>query len=204
MKKVLFLILISIVISNTFQFEIQEDLLERYKLLNTFVRLYSNNKVEIGIDNKKGLYCKANDYIEVMNTIFEFPSSHAISPFSLFPFKIEIFEILNKIQEINQTKFNPLVFSAIMTSYNLMYNLYSDKIFINNYLEKHNLTQYKNIQHCELKNFENYFPKHILGRYSLEKHHFKVLNEFGYRDLGLDDLIFVYDNIIKQILNNKF
>ena len=181
-------------------FEKKLDLIKRYNLYKT-IKDVSNNNLNAEMHPNKGLYCKANNYIAAGSITSNIPIENSICPHYLFPFKFEIYSYLEAIPFLKQGIGKDQKLSVYVLVYYVLYYLYADKTYINNYIEKNKLEIYKNLDLIINKNIEDFFPKTILGKSSLNKHHYESMsNKSMVLQENTIELLHVYENVINSII----
>lgn len=171
-------VVLLLLISATTQYEDIEGRTKRYKFYSD-IRKFSNYTLDVAVDPYNGLYCQARDFIEIGQRTLRVPSSHAMCPYYIFPFKFELVEILESAPGLKESLGREQKFSVFLLTYNIMYQLHSNKKFLTEYLENKKLTHYQNLEFKSIEGIENSFPKIILGKSTLDPEHFKLMADKG-------------------------
>lgn len=192
----LLIIFTSINIVNTY--EDQEGRVKRFKFYQD-IRKFSNYTMTVGVDPFNGLYCQADSFIPAGGKTLRVPKDHAMCPYYIFPFKFEIVEFLHAVKGLDNSIGKEQKFSVFVLVYNILYQLYANKVFLKEYIDKNNLTMYQNLEFDVIDNIENSFPKIILGKSTLEHEHFKLMAEKKISGDPSDELAYVYKSVLYQI-----
>jgi len=136
------------------------------------------------------------------------PKEFVVCPQSFFPFKLEIVEMIGSMKDYNDTSkigASSQGYGILLLTYELLYEFWSNKTFINNYIEKHDeLSIYKNNSINVDPSFKYSFPDIFLGKVSNEAEHSQLLRDKNYNfDSDLEKLGHVFREMQVKIAQSK-
>lgn len=169
---------------------------------------FSQDQMEIIYDDEisKGTKCIATSYIPQNSEIIKVPNEYIISSFHIFPMKIEVFEIIYDI--INVENFLTEMkkderLSHYLLVLNLMYILFPHKSKIEKYLIDNNLNSYLNTYLKVNENISDSFPKIVFGLSMLEKGHFNLLRDKYLKDYSEQEFVNFHSKLINRVKTLK-
>lgn len=94
-----FLFIFSSITANGYYYESTISLQNRIEWNKNNIKLYSKGRLSIDYSNEAGFYCKAQENIDKDELVLQVPSEYLLCGFDLFPFKLELYDILSRIYD---------------------------------------------------------------------------------------------------------
>lgn len=191
-----------------------EDSIETHRLewSSDKVKEYSKDKIHIEYSEDKGVYCKANEDLFKNQFTFDIPSDYIICGFDLFPFKIELNDIIQRIYNSKYGKegeirdsYKPRHAIHLFTLY-LIYLDYKDKSEIETILTSNNLNEYKeNASFSRKRQLEylNTLPKSIFTKEMYDEDEYELFKIVGNHLEISNDISLVYNGLVNELKQNK-
>ena len=197
---ILLLLTITLLSKGANSYENPEELKKRLNFYSK-IQQFSNNTIKVGSDPDHGLHCVANDYIEYGKLTMKIPKKLSLCPYFLFPFKYEIIDALNKVPGIIATIGQEQRFSVYVLIYYLMYFMNGPKDSMKEYIIKHNIEDYLEIENID-ESLKDSFPKSMLSVGNFDPEHHALLKELNFpidRDQELD---MIYKIVLQELSSN--
>lgn len=195
------LVLVIFLLSACSCFE-NKDYLARRMAFYSKLSKYSNGTMRVGHDQYKGLYCVANEHIEPGQMTIKTPKELSLCPYSMFPFKFEITEALDKVPGLISTIGIEQKYGVYLATYYLMYYKSAPKEAISRYIHENNLSQYYNITQID-DSLKDSFPNVILGASTMLDEHYALLKELGFPVDKNQEMETVFKHVLQSLFKSE-